>query len=108
MLVLEDFFHKYIPDFSYNHFISFLLLGFGIGYFFIKSIKVLFFFIIVFIIVSLYYHYSFSDLQISSIGSLFSYMQQFVTGIFKEYLQSISVLEIIAIIIGFLLGIKFG
>jgi uncharacterized membrane protein (Fun14 family) len=108
MEVIENIYNKYLTEISSNHTISFLLIGFTAGYLFVKSVKVMAIVLLLGTLFALYYNYSFSDTQITTLHSLFSFVIQNVTDFLKEYINSIAVSEIVAIIAGFLLGIKFG
>jgi uncharacterized membrane protein (Fun14 family) len=108
MEVIEIIYNKYLTEISSNHTISFLVIGFTIGYLFVKSVKVMAVVLLFGTLFILYYNYSFSDTQITTAHSLFSFVIQNVTDFLKEYINSIAVSEIVAIIAGFLLGVKFG
>ena len=108
MKEVEQNFYLFLDKILNYQMVSYLMFGFVVGYLLIKSIKLLLIGIILFILVVIWNNFNLHIEHIHGAIDIADYMLQKVTFLVKEYLASIKISEIIAIIVGFIIGLKFG
>ena len=95
---------------AYKEYISSFILGFSIGYFLKKSIKLMFFILIIFLALLLYFDNSFAkelNIDFNSFSAVGEVLSKFASYL-ENRVSNLSNSIIISIFIGIIVGLKVG